>query len=64
MLTMKLLQSKALSEVRGNIDTYHKELYGSVVLLGGTINALPPSLPRRCTHQRNRENVPSNTPAE
>ena len=55
---------EALSEVRGNIDTYHKELYDSVVLLGGTINALPPSLPRRCTHRRNRENVPSNTPAE
>ena len=46
-----------------NIDTYHKELYDSVVS-GGKINALPPSLPWRCTHQMNRENVPSNTPAE
>ena len=26
---------EALSEVRGNIDTYHKELYDSVVSLGG-----------------------------
>ena len=53
---------EALSEVRSNIDTYHKNLYHSVVSLGGKINALPPSLPRRCTHQTNRENVPSNTP--
>ena len=43
---------EALSEVR---NTYHKKLYDSVVSLGGKINALPPSLPRRCTHQTNRE---------
>ena len=55
---------EALSEVRSNIDTYHKKLYDSVVSLGGKIKALPPSLPRRCTHQTNRENVPSNTPEE
>ena len=55
---------EALSEVRSNIDTYHKMLYDSVVSLGGKINVLPPSLPRRCTHHRNRENVPSNTPEE
>ena len=55
---------EALSEVRSNIDTYHKKLYDSVVSLGGKISALPPSLPRRCTHQTNRENVPSNTPEE
>ena len=55
---------EALSEVRSNIDTYHKKLYDSVVSLGGKINALPPSLPRRCTQQTNRENVPSNTPEE
>ena len=53
-----------ISEVCSNIDTYHKELYDSVVSLGGKINELPPSLPRRCTHRRNRENVPSNTPEE
>ena len=51
---------EALREMRSNIDTYHKKLYDSVVSLGGKINALPPSLPRRCTHQTNRENVPSN----
>ena len=55
---------EALSEVRSNIDTYHKKLYDSVVSLVGKINALPPSLPRRCTHQTNRENVPSNIPEE
>ena len=55
---------EALSEVCNNIDTYHKKLYDSVVSLGGKINALPPSLPWRCTHQMNRENVPSNTPEE
>ena len=65
MLTMKIVTVKeVLSEVRSNIDTYHKKLYDSVVSLGGKINALPPSLPRRCTHQTNRENVPSNTPEE
>ena len=32
--------------------------------LDGKINALPPSLLRRCTYQTNRENVPSNTPDE
>ena len=64
MLTMKLLQSKALSEVRSNIDTYHTKLYDSVVSLVGKINALPPRLLRRCTHQTNRENVPSNIPGE
>ena len=55
---------EALSEVCSNIDTCHKKLYDSVVSLGGKINALPPSLPRGCTHQTNRENVPSNTPEE
>ena len=38
---------EALSEVRSNIDTYHKKLYDSEVSLGGKINALPPSLPQR-----------------
>ena len=51
---------KALSEVRSNIDTYHKKFYYSVASLGGKINALPSSLPRRCSHQTNRKNVPSN----
>ena len=55
---------EALSEVRSKIDTSHKKLYDSVVSLGGKINALPPSLPRRCTHQTNREKLPSNTPEE
>ena len=55
---------EALSEVCSNIDTYNKKLYDSVMSLGGKINALPPSLLRRCTHQINRENVPSNTPEE
>ena len=55
---------EALSEVRSNIDTYHKKLYDSVASLGGKINALTPSLPRRCNHQTNRENVPSNTAEE
>ena len=32
--------------------------------LGGKINTFPPSLPPRCTHQTNRENVPSNTHEE
>ena len=41
-----------------------KSLCDTVVSLGGKINALPPSLPRRFTHQTNRENVPSNTPEE
>ena len=54
----------ALSEGCSNIDTYLKKLYDSVVSLGGKINALPPSLPRRYIHQMNRENVPSNTPEE
>ena len=53
-----------MSEVHSNIDTYHKKLYDSVVSLGGKINALPPSLPWRCTHQMNRENVLSNTHEE
>ena len=48
---------EALSKVLSNIDTYHKKLYDSVVSLGGKINALPPSLPWRCTHQTNRKNV-------
>ena len=55
---------EALSEVCSNIDNSHKKLYDSVLSLGGKINALPPSLPRRCTHQTNRENLPSNTPEE
>ena len=55
---------EAMSEVRSNIDTYHKKLCDSVVSLGGKINALAPSLPRRCTHQTNRKNVPSNTAEE
>ena len=55
---------EALSEVRSNIDTSIKKLYDSVVSLCGKINALPPSLPRRCNHQTNRENLPSNTPEE
>ena len=52
---------EALSEVRNNIDTYHKKLNDSAVSLRGKINSLPPSLPRS---QMNRENVPSNTPEE
>ena len=32
--------------------------------LGGKINPLPPSLLWRCTHQTNRENMPSNPPEE
>ena len=55
---------EALSEMRSNIDTYHKKLYNSVLSPGGKINALPLSLSRRCTHQTNRGNVPSNTPEE
>ena len=52
---------EALSEVHGNIDAYHKKWYDSVVL-GEKINALPLSLPRRCAHQTNRENVPQTLP--
>ena len=50
---------EALSEGRSIIDTSHKKLYDSVVSLGCKINALPPSLPWRCNHQTNRENLPS-----
>ena len=32
--------------------------------LGGKHNTLLTSLPRRCTHQTNRENMPSHTPEE
>ncbi len=40
---------EALGEVRSIVETYLKKLYDSVVSLGGKINVLPPSLPRRCT---------------
>ena len=55
---------EALSEVCSYICTSYKKLFDSVVSLGGKINALPPSLPQRCNHKMNRENLPSNTPEE
>ncbi len=38
----------ALYEVREDIDTFHKKLYATAVALAKIINALLPSIPRRC----------------
>lgn len=52
----------ALSEVRETIDAKHKEWFDTAISLGQKVNAPPPQLPRRCSRQVARSNIPGETP--
>ena len=52
----------ALNEIRESIDTYHKEWFDDAVQLGRISNASEPQIPRRCSRQTARSNVPGDTP--
>ena len=50
-----------LCEIREKINSHHKKWYDTATTLGSAVNTLP-SIPRRCSRQRGRSNVPANTP--
>ena len=55
---------RVLTDVRENVDQNHNQWYKSAVDLSAQINGSPPSMPRRCGRQSQRDNVPAHTPEE
>ena len=53
-----------LTEIRDNIDQHHKAWYETAVELSEKIHGSAPSIPRRCSRQTQRANVPAETPEE
>ena len=53
---------KALQNVRDSIDTNHKAWFDAALALGQKVNATAPQLPRRCSRQTARNNVPGDSP--
>lgn len=54
----------ALQKVRTDVDSYHTRWFSEALSIGESVEAEEPSIPRICGHQRNRSNVPSDTPEE
>jgi hypothetical protein len=52
----------SLAQVRQNIDIVHQAWYQAAVTIGDKIHAPEPSIPRRCSRQSNRGNVPGDSP--
>ena len=48
---------------RDNVDSYHKTWYQAAVELANSIS-VEPSIPRRVQRQKNRNNVPAESPEE
>ena len=55
---------RVLTDVRENVNQNHNQWYKSAVDLSAQINGSPPSMPRRCGRQSQRDNVPAQTPEE
>ena len=55
---------RVLTDVRENVNQNHNQWYKSAVDLSAQINRSPPSMPRRCGRQSQRDNVPAQTPEE
>ena len=47
-----------LQDVQDNVNTYHSTWFSTVEV------GVLPSLPRRCSHQTQRSNVPADTPSQ
>ena len=52
-----------LQDVRDNIDNYHSRWFSVVEKMCGDVGT-EPSVPRRCSRQTHRSNVPASTPSE
>ena len=52
-----------LQDVRENIDTYHSHWFSTVENMCGDVGT-EPSVPRRCSRQSHRSNVPGSTQSE
>ena len=52
-----------LQDVRDNVSTYHSTWFNTVDSMCQEVGVLP-SLPRRCSRQTQRNNVPADTPSE
>jgi hypothetical protein len=52
-----------VQNVRENIDTYHSEWFSTVEKMCEMVG-IQPSLPRRCSRQTSRNNVPADTPLQ
>lgn len=53
-----------LEDVRENVHQHHGKWYKSAVELHQKLNGFPPSIPRRCGRQTQRDNVPATTTEE
>ena len=54
---------EVMDHLRGDIDKYYKECHEEPCKLAASIG-VPVSTPQTCNHQRNRANVPNNTPEQ
>ena len=55
---------KALEQVRMRVDDKHKGWYQHAVDMGEPLGAPPPSIPRRCGRQTQRDNIPGDSPED
>ena len=53
-----------LTDVRKNINQNNNRWYNLAVQLSARVNGNSPSIPRRCSRQTQRDNVPAETPEE
>ena len=53
-----------LTDVRQNINQHHRQWFKSAVHISEKINGSPPSMPRCCGRQTQRQNVPAETPED
>ena len=55
---------RVLLDVRENVEQYHRKWYEKAELLCHKVNGSSPAIPRSCTRQTQRDNVPATTPEE
>ena len=62
-IVLAVKESMTLQNVRTNIETYHSQWFTVRVKMCAGVGTVP-AIPRRCSHQMNRSNVPADSPSQ